>query len=100
MYTADASRLTDYAPARKTLTVFAVITIVFLVVTIIVACWCTHNFNKGLKPHVSKSSRIREEAAAASGDKMYMNDVRPSYAETSSGYPPQHMGGGSRMEID
>jgi hypothetical protein len=106
MYTADTQRLSDYAPARKTLTVFAVITIMFLVVTILVACWCTHNFNKGLKPHVSKSAKIKEEGM--SSNKMYMNDVGPERAHTYTdshgggvyGGPGPQVGGGSRMEID
>ena len=102
MYTANQQRQTDYAPARRTLTVFAVITILFLVVTIIIAIWCTSNFNKGLKPHVSKSAKTKEEHAGA--DKMYMNDVRPHYADAPHGggaWPAAGgTGGGSRMTID
>jgi NADH:ubiquinone oxidoreductase subunit 6 (subunit J) len=53
MYAADTTRLKDYHPARKSLTTFAVLTILLLLVTIVVACICTHNFNKGLKPHLT-----------------------------------------------
>lgn len=54
MYGSDGSRVQDYLPARRSLTTFAVITILLLLVTIVIACMCTHNFNKGLKPHIAK----------------------------------------------
>ena len=53
MYVAEGRRQVDYAPARKSLTAFAVLTILLLLITIVTACVCTHNFNKGLKPHVN-----------------------------------------------
>lgn len=43
-----------YLPVRKNLTSFAVITIILIVLTIINACVCMANFNKGLKQHVLK----------------------------------------------
>lgn len=97
MYDSTAARQADYEPARTTLTTFAAITIVFLLITIVIAFVCTSNFKKGLAPHVSKSARAKEEKHG--GDKVYMNDVRPHYAETSP-QQPFHTGGGSRMEID
>jgi hypothetical protein len=55
MYDTAHMKLVDtYKPIRPSLTTFAVITILLLMVTIVVACMCTHNFNKGLKPHISK----------------------------------------------
>lgn len=53
---ANTPRREDYLPARKTLTVFAIITIVLLLITIYVAICCTLNFGKGLKPHVERSA--------------------------------------------
>lgn len=44
-----------YLPIRKTLTSFAVITIILIVLTIINGSVCMANFNKGLKPHILKS---------------------------------------------
>jgi NADH:ubiquinone oxidoreductase subunit 6 (subunit J) len=85
MYVADRDRQEDYKPARKSLTSFAVLTILLLLVTIVVACLCTHNFNKGLKPHVS-SKRLGD----GSPNKAY-NTEMPSL----SGPAPS-----SRMEID
>lgn len=85
MYAADRLRLEDYKPARKSLTSFAVLTILLLVVTIITACICTHNFNKGLKPHVNSKSVGRSETKGGYGNEM------PSL----SGPTPT-----TRMEID
>lgn len=82
MYISTLDRQNDYKPARKSLTAFAVLTILLLVLTIIVACVCTHNFNKGLKPHVNNK-------AVESDGKAY-NTEMPSL----SGPQP------SRMEID
>ncbi|KAF1851315.1 uncharacterized protein K460DRAFT_31462 [Cucurbitaria berberidis CBS 394.84] len=82
MYVADLARQEDYKPARKSLTAFAVLTIMLLLCTIVVACLCTHNFNKGLKPHVNDS--------LVQTDKQY-NTEMPSL----SGPQPSQ-----RMEID
>lgn len=58
-------RVADYMPARRSLTTFAIITILLLVVTIFNAVWCTLNFGKGLKPHVQRRKVIGPE------DKIY-----------------------------
>lgn len=50
----------NYLPVRKNLTSFAVITIVLIVLTIVNACACMANFDKGLKQHVS-IRKIRSE---------------------------------------
>jgi len=52
----------NYIPVRKSLTSFAVITIVLIVLTIINACVCTSNFGLGLKPHIMKRRVGGEEA--------------------------------------
>jgi hypothetical protein len=44
----------NYIPVRKSLTSFAAITIVLIILTIINACVCTANFGMGLKPHIMK----------------------------------------------
>ncbi|EEH18998.2 hypothetical protein PABG_01317 [Paracoccidioides brasiliensis Pb03] len=51
MYTPP--RMDAYKAARTSLTFFTVITIALIIMTIINACICTNNFNKGLKPHIS-----------------------------------------------
>ncbi|KAI8933872.1 hypothetical protein NX059_009570 [Plenodomus lindquistii] len=71
MYVADRIRQEDYKPARKSLTAFAILTILLLLVTVVTACVCTHNFNKGLKPHVNnkavKSDKAFNEMPSLSG---------------------------------
>lgn len=112
MYASDPTRLGEYAPARRTLTVFAVITILLLIATIVIACWCTANFGKGLKPHVAgglwgtgkkgsvRGGRTRHDVVDEYGletgpNKLYVD--RPAYGHQDSGVGH---GGGSRMTID
>ncbi|KAF2017879.1 hypothetical protein BU24DRAFT_345795 [Aaosphaeria arxii CBS 175.79] len=77
MYAADKERLLDYMPARKSLTSFAVLTILLVIVTIVIACICTHNFNKGLKPHVN--SKKASATKGANGTEMpYVSGPQPS----------------------
>lgn len=85
MYASSAERQGQYAPARRQLTVFAVITLLLLIVTIVIAIWCTHNFNKGLKPHIQGN-----RSDSPDGRKQYYMD------NVSTNQPI----GGSRMEID
>lgn len=87
MYRADRIRLDDYKPARKSLTSFAALTILLVLVTIVTACICTHNFNKGLKPHLNNKSLKSGDDATKTG---YSNEM-PSL----SGPNPT-----ARMEID
>ncbi|KAI9043067.1 uncharacterized protein KD926_004570 [Aspergillus affinis] len=49
-----------YLPARRSLTFFAVITLVLIVMTIVNASMCMHNFHKGLKPHINKKKERKE----------------------------------------
>ncbi|GAB7335847.1 hypothetical protein MBLNU13_g08114t2 [Cladosporium sp. NU13] len=62
----DMEKVNEYLPARKALTVFAVITISLLVATIATACVCTRNFNKGLKPHIQKRKVVNPTENKAS----------------------------------
>lgn len=84
--TSHPKRLHTYLPARDSLTTFAVITILLLIVTIVYACMCTHNFNKGLKPHIAKR-KVPDHNDKAYGRSNEMPDL--------SGLPA-----GSRMTID
>ncbi|EMC98708.1 hypothetical protein BAUCODRAFT_52176, partial [Baudoinia panamericana UAMH 10762] len=54
MYASSASRQLEYMPARRSLTTFAVLTLLLLIVTIVIAFICMRNFNKGLGPHIRK----------------------------------------------
>ncbi|KAJ6119300.1 hypothetical protein N7523_003580 [Penicillium sp. IBT 18751x] len=50
-----------YLPARPSMTFFAIITLVLIVITIVNACMCANNFNCGLKPHINKKRGPSEE---------------------------------------
>ncbi|KAF8539382.1 hypothetical protein BDD12DRAFT_97791 [Trichophaea hybrida] len=50
-----------YKPARRGLTIFAVITIMLICLTIGNAIACILNFDKGLKPHITKRKASDEE---------------------------------------
>jgi len=53
-----------YLPARRSLTTFAVITVILIVLTIINACVCTANFDRGLKPHIVKPKMDSDDEKA------------------------------------
>ncbi|KAL1970581.1 hypothetical protein VTN77DRAFT_4225 [Rasamsonia byssochlamydoides] len=55
------TKFQEYLPARRSLTFFAVITLILIVMTIINACMCTHNFHRGLKPHIWKKRTAHDE---------------------------------------
>lgn len=63
------SQKEKYLLGRRTLTTFAVITLLIIIVTIINACVCMSNFDKGLRKHISKRKIQSEE------EKMNMNDL-------------------------
>lgn len=43
------------------MTFFAIITLILIVVTIVNACICVNNFNRGLKPHINKKKNSEAE---------------------------------------
>lgn len=51
----------SYKPARRSLTTFAVITLILIVLTIANAIACVMNFGKGLKPHITRPKTTDEE---------------------------------------
>ncbi|KAF3932718.1 hypothetical protein ABW19_dt0204237 [Dactylella cylindrospora] len=83
MYHGD--KVSYYQLARRSLTIFAVITVILLIVTIGIAIKCLLNFDKGLKQHVNR----RKPADAE--DKHQMTDFNTSNPQH---HPPP------RMEID
>jgi len=103
MYHAPANRLADYAPARKTLVTFAVITLILLVITIVIAAICWANYNKGLMVHILKRDRsgsVGTNGASIDGkESQYPLDP---YRAPGSGESGQYAGRlpGGRMEID
>lgn len=79
MYDSSPAREEDYRPARKSLTTFAVITVILLIVTITYACLCMYNFGKGLKTLVASGRKHigRRRAGSEELDKLYPNTVDP-----------------------
>ncbi|EED16828.1 conserved hypothetical protein [Talaromyces stipitatus ATCC 10500] len=58
------SRAPEYIAARRSLTFFAVITILLILATIANAIACTINFHKGLKPHVMRPRKSTDDEKA------------------------------------
>ncbi|KAI1421875.1 hypothetical protein F5Y12DRAFT_787152 [Xylaria sp. FL1777] len=69
----DPSQSKAYKPVRKSLTAFAVLTIVLIILTIINALVCLFNFGHGLKQHLLKSPRQEMDKDQAS---YSMHDVK------------------------
>jgi hypothetical protein len=80
MYWGPANRVSDYLPARRSLTTFAVLTIILLITTIAIAMICMFNFDKGLRPMLDTKKRPRSDQS----EMVNLNYVNPS----------------SRLEID
>jgi len=57
----QASHAWQYTPVRTSLTIFAVLTVILIVLTIVNACVCMANFDKGLKPFVLKRKIAGED---------------------------------------
>lgn len=79
------ARALRYIPARKSLTIFAVMTIILIIITITNAIMCALNFKQGLKPYIQKRKVESED------EKSTMMEM-PNLA----GGAPQS----NRMEID
>ncbi len=69
----DPIQAPSYLPVQKSLTAFAVLTIVLIVLTIINALVCLFNFGHGLKQHLLKSPRQEMDKDQAS---YSMHDVK------------------------
>ncbi|KAK0762093.1 hypothetical protein N5P37_004894 [Trichoderma harzianum] len=73
----EPSRAQSYMAVRKSLTAFAVITILLIIMTIINAIICMHNFGSGLKAHLMAPRRVDEKSDINS---FGMNDVKTPMA--------------------
>lgn len=62
-----------YIAVRKSLTAFAVITILLIILTIANGIICMRNFGAGLKPHLQSSKKVEESPDAMS---FSLNDVK------------------------
>jgi hypothetical protein len=88
--TNNKARYRSYDPVRHSLTTFAVITIILIVLTIINACACMANFDRGLKPFIA-GRKVESEDEKLHGGMM---TEMPSLAH-HGGMPVT-----SRMTID
>lgn len=69
----DPAKMDLYMPVRKSMTTFAVLTIILIVMTIVNALVCMFNFGAGLKQHLQSSSKREMDKDQAS---YSMNDVK------------------------
>lgn len=82
-----------YLPARRSLTTFAVLTIILIVLTIANAIVCTLNFGRGLKPYVMRRKVDAEDE--------HSKIVAPMDIQAPQYNHPGYLGpAGSRMTID
>ena len=65
----------NYVAVQRSLTAFAVLTIILIILTIINALICMHNFGKGLKAHILKKDNDEEKHPDANS--IGLNDVKP-----------------------
>ncbi|POR34488.1 Uncharacterized protein TPAR_05325 [Tolypocladium paradoxum] len=72
IYQAEYKR--SYEAVQKSLTAFAVITILLIILTISNAIICMRNFDKGLKAHLLSSRKVEEKPEAQS---ISLHDVKP-----------------------
>ena len=91
-----------YLPARKELTAFATLTIILILITIIYACICAHNYNKGLKPYVNKPQNVEDEEKpiGRSAYAPFAQEMEPSSSSSGPGKMPAPRPMANRMEID
>lgn len=80
----------QYLPVRTSLTIFAVLTLILIIITIANASVCMSNFGKGLKPFVLNHKLVSEEEKMD----LQMHDIPESKYGPGPGPLP------SRMTID
>lgn len=94
----SAAREKAYAPARKELSTFAVLTIILILLTIVLACICAHNYGKGLKPYITKTRPIEDdEKPMGSAYAPYATEMAPGVSAGKMSHAGPSQG---RMEID
>ncbi|KAL9103597.1 MAG: hypothetical protein Q9163_001361 [Psora crenata] len=91
----NTSRAMLYMPARKSLTTFAVLTIILIILTIINAIICATNFQTGLEPYIRH--RKVDDREGEEGKPVAMMDMQAPHLNMGG-----YVGGGasSRMTID
>lgn len=87
MYTTTGAKHTQYLKSRKTLTVFAAITIAFLIITIASTIKCMMNFGKGLKDkNTLQQADTEEQAIDLGGPIQIPTDYKSSEVDSTNGW--------------
>jgi len=84
----EPSHQAAYIPARKELTTFAVLTLILILLTIVNACVCANNFNRGLKPYVSSRKLEQHDEK---NRYTYTTEMTASSSQGKPGPPPMRM---------
>lgn len=71
-------RAEQYMPVRKSLTAFAVICIMLLILTIVNAVFCMNNYGSGLKAHLLRKDSVAEKSEDGSVDMHHLKPTTPS----------------------
>ena len=66
-----------YSAVQRSLTAFAVLTILLIILTIINAFVCMSNFGNGLKAHLLSRKGVDEEKQMDANSSIGMNDIKP-----------------------
>lgn len=69
------SHQSHYFAVRKSLTAFAVLTIILIILTILNSFVCMHNFGSGLKNHLTRPSGVEDEEKVANA--YQLQDQKP-----------------------
>jgi len=98
IYDSGGDRALQYRPAKRTLTTFAVMTIILLTVTIAVCIWTWTNYGRGLIEHTHKKHRPQPPPK----EDLFMDSYSASRPTNNDTAAPQfdRRPQGSRMEID
>jgi hypothetical protein len=98
IYDSDVTRSNEYAPAKGTLTTFAVMTMLLLIITIIMCIWTWVNYGRGLIEH----TYIKHRPAPPPKEDLFMDSYSSSRPTNNDIAPAQfdQRPQGSRMEID
>ena len=67
----------NYTAVQKSLTAFAVLTILLIILTITNAFVCMHNFGSGLRAHILKRDDAEEKPVQFDNNSIALNDMKP-----------------------
>lgn len=68
----------QYMPVRKSLTAFAVLAILLLILTVANAFYCMSNYGAGLKTHLLRKKSVQEKSDDGSVDMHHLKPTAPT----------------------